>query len=172
MLIGAIVVVLVLAAFAAVQLSGVLDARPGEPGWQPIEGSSLGGTTSRHGELEITQRVTNRKDQAVTVEQIRTSPPRGFAETEVGSIPANSWKELDLFDLIKVAKPPFTIRPGRSVELFVRYRVDCLPSSPPGKAPLRIMLTVSMGSVRQEVEVPDVRPISLMQTDPPTQVCR
>lgn len=172
MLIGASVVVLILAAFAAVQLSGALDAKPGEPGWQPIEGSSLGGTTARHGELDITQRVTNRENEAVVVEEIRTSPPHGFAETELGSIPANSWKELDLFDLIKVSKPPFTIRPGGSVELFVRYRVDCLPSSPPGKAHLRIMLTVAMGSVRQEVEVPDVRPINLMQTHPPTPVCR
>lgn len=171
-LVGTIVVVLVLAAFAAVQLSRVLDAGPGEPGWQPIEGSSVGGTTWQHGELDITQLVTNREEQAVTVEQIRTLPPPGFVETEVGGLPVNSWQELDLFDLIKAAKPPFTIGPGRSVKLFVRYRVDCLPSSPPKQISLRIMLTVSMGSVRQEVEVPDVRPISLVQTDPPTQVCR
>ncbi|MFU8875937.1 hypothetical protein [Micromonospora sp. SL4-19] len=97
----------------------------------------------------------------MTIEQIRTVPPHGLTEIEAGMVPANSWKEFDIFGEVPVTKPPFTVGAGRVTELFLRYRVDCLRAPRPAKASLRIMLTVSMGSVRQEVEVPDVRPVSL-----------
>lgn len=150
--------------------AGVFDPGPGEPGWQPLTGvqGGSGGSTAGY---KVTQVVTNEADEAVTVEEIRTVAPPGFVQLEAGTVPADSWILLDFLNLTSVTKVPFTIQPGEEARLFLRFRIDCRPTGVPERLPLRILVTVSMGAIHQEVEIPDVRTISRPEAGSSEQAC-
>ncbi|KAA2252589.1 hypothetical protein F0L68_35360 [Solihabitans fulvus] len=164
-------VALVGAVVGALVLSGVFDPGPGEPGWHPIVGSDVGGDSTTGEKIGAEQQVTNTASQQITVERIRSEPPKGYVELDAGFVPANSWKWLDVFDLAPVTKPPVSIPAGHRAELWITYRASCRPAQHVSRVQMRVVLTVSMGAVRQDVEVPDTISIAVPAPDPALPPC-
>lgn len=159
--------VVALAATLLVTTTGMLKADPGKPGWEPIVAASEHGT--KHGEsgdgyqFQMTQRVVNDADQTVTIESIRSVPPDGFTEVEVGTLEWPSLLELDIFGLTDLQPVPVELAPGADLTIVLRYDVECLTEPRLTDGEVRILLDVTMGSIRQEVEVPGVAPIETFE---------
>lgn len=169
MLLGAALVVALLAALGIVKISAVLDPGPGEPGWQPFTGEDVRDEMGSPNSFRTDQLIRNRTDQPIVVESVRVDAPKGFTRTKYGILPPNQY--LYLFGTPELIPLPFRFEARAKHRLYAEYRIDCLPSGPPASWPVRVFLTVRMGALHQEVELRDAQPMDDNGTGPEPPAC-
>lgn len=156
--------VVALAVTLLINKTGMFEADPGEPGWEPIVAGNGHGTSYRASgdgyRFQLTQNVVNTADRPVTIVDIRAVAPRGFTVVETGTVVATTGVlELDFLGVINLQPAPVELAPGADLQLVLRFDVECVTSNPLTDAEVRINLDVAMGDVSQQVEVPGVAPI-------------
>lgn len=154
---------------ATVVLTG-LEPGPGEPGWRPLIGQDHNHSSTGKAGLQFAQDIE--ADDDLVIESVRAEVPAGLAVKESGSVPVGIWTEYYVFIPPTLTPLPLSVEDGKQVRLVVRFRVSCPPAVPTTRIPWRLFVTVTSGSVRQEVEIGSLADIELGSTqefcDPPS----
>ena len=137
---------------------------PGEPGWQPLTGTDVTHSSTGAAGLQFSQVLENESGADVVIESVRAELPAGLSVKESGRLPSGWLSEYYWLTPPELTHLPITVPAGQAVKFAVRFRVACPPATPATRIPWRLFLTVTAGSVRQEVEVDSLRQIELTDT--------
>lgn len=154
---AAVVVVIVIVAVLLTRLR----PGPGEAGWQPLIGQGHNHSSTGKAGLQFAQDLENDGDDDLVIESVRAEVPAGLAVQESGSVAVGIWTEYYWLTPPTLTQLPIKIGEGQQIRLVVRFHVTCPPAVPAPRIPWRLFVTVTSGSVRQEVEVGSLADIEL-----------